>query len=107
MNRSVFALAAAALVATTAVPAAAQDVLFELINNSPLTLVEFYASPTYDQNWGNDILGAQVVPPGTSGTVTIADGETACVYDMLFVMEDGQQITGQSDICQSARFVLQ
>lgn len=94
------------MVAFTAVPAAAQDVLFELINNSPLTLVEFYASPTYDQYWGNDILGSQVVRPGTSGTVTIADGETACVYDMLFVMEDGQQITGQSDICRSARFVL-
>jgi hypothetical protein len=39
--------------------------------------------------------------------VTIADGETTCVYDMLFVMEDGQQITGQTDICRSNRYVLQ
>ena len=100
-------LAFAAAGVLTAVPATAQDVLFELINNSQVTLMEFYASPTYDQYWGDDILGNQVVPPGTSGTVTIADGETTCVYDMLFVMEGGQEITGQADSCAYARFVLQ
>ena len=90
-----------------AAPVAAQDIYFELINNSPLTLVQFFASPTYDQYWGDDILGNQMVRPGTSGTVTIADGQTTCVYDMMFVMEDGQQITGQTDICRSNRYVLQ
>lgn len=100
-------LAAAAALAFGALPAAAQDVYFDIINNSQLTLMYFYASPTYDPNWGEDILGNQVVPPGTSGTVTIADGESTCVYDMMFVMEDGQQITGQTDICASARYVLQ
>ena len=107
MNRSILALAAIAGLAGSAVPALAQDVQFELINNSRLTLMQFFASPTYDQYWGNDILGNRVVRPGTSGTVTIADGQTTCIYDMMFVMEDGQQITGQTDICESARYVLQ
>jgi len=107
MFKSIMSLATAGVMALSAAPAFAQDVYFEIINNSPLTLMRFYASPTYDQYWGNDILGNSVLPPGTSGTVTIADGETTCVYDMLFVMEDGQEITGQTDICRSARYVLQ
>lgn len=105
--KSLASALAFATLGLSAAPVAAQDVYFELINNSQLTLVQFFASPTYDQYWGNDILGNQVVRPGYSGTVTIADGETTCVYDMLFVMEDGQQITGQTDICRSNRYVLQ
>lgn len=107
MTKSIFACAAVAVATLAAAPAAAEDVYFELINNSQRTLVQFYASPTYDQYWGYDILNGQVVRPGTSGTVTIADGETACVYDMLFVFEGGVEVTGQSDICRSARYVLQ
>ncbi|MCC7319476.1 MAG: hypothetical protein IT542_00705 [Rubellimicrobium sp.] len=107
MLRALPLLAAAALVTASALPAAAQDVRFEIVNNSSLSLYYFYASPTHDPNWGQDILGNEVVNPGESGTVTIADGEATCIYDMKFVMEDGQEITGQTDICTSARYVLQ
>lgn len=98
--------AAAAFAVLVAAPAVAQDMRFEIVNNSSLTLYSFYASPTHGNHWSHDILGSQV-PPGTSGSVLIADGETTCVYDMRFVMHTGQEITGQTDICRSARYVLQ
>lgn len=107
MSNRLLSLAAAAVAIAVAAPVAAQDVQFELINNSALTVMEFYTSAANDPNWGEDILGADVVPPGTSGTVTIADGSDQCVYDMQFVFEDGQVLEDQVDICQMASYTLQ
>jgi len=100
-------LLAPALLAVAAVPAMAQDVAYELYNNSPLTVMEFYTSPSNTDSWGSDILGAEVIPPGGSGVVTITDGSTECVYDILFVMEDGQELVDTVDICQMASYTLQ
>ncbi|MCC7319475.1 MAG: hypothetical protein IT542_00700 [Rubellimicrobium sp.] len=88
-------------------PALAQDVQYRLVNNSPLTLMEFYSSPVTDPGWGDDILGNLVLSPGDSGTVTIADGQSYCSYDFQFVMEDGSVIEGQADICTTEQFILQ
>jgi hypothetical protein len=85
----------------------AQDVAYELYNNSALTVMEFYTSPSNTDSWGGDILGSEVIPPGGSGVVTITDGSTECVYDILFVMEDGQELVDTVDICQMASYTLQ
>jgi hypothetical protein len=99
-------LAPALCAAFLAAPAMAQDVQFDLFNQSALTLMEFYASPASSGDWGADILGADVVPPGGSGTVLIGDGSSECVYDILSVMEDGQQIQDQVDICSMSSYTL-
>lgn len=93
--------------AALAAPAIAQDVNYELINNSPLTLMEFYTSPVDVGSWENDILGADVLGSGEIGTVLIADGATACVYDLLFVFEDGQTLEDTVDICDLASYTLE
>lgn len=100
-------LLAPALLVAAAAPAMAQDVAYELYNNSALTVMEFYTSPSNTDSWGGDILGAEVIPPGGSGVVTITDGSTECVYDILFVMEDGQELVDTVDICQMASYTLQ
>lgn len=101
-------LASAALVAgALAAPVLAQDVQYELYNDSALTLMEFYTSPASADDWGPDILGAGVIAPGEAGTVTIADGSDQCTYDLLFVMEDGQQLTDTVDICSLGSYTLQ
>lgn len=99
-------IAPALFAAVAAAPAMAQDVQFELYNNSGLTLMEFYTSPASSDSWGPDILGSGVVAPGTSGIVTIGDGSSECVYDILSVMEDGQQIQDQVDICSMSSYTL-
>ena len=105
MSKRILPLAAT-LVALGALPALAQDVQYELVNNSDLTLMEFYSSPVTVPDWGNDILGASVVRPGASGIVLIPDGGSYCQYDLQFVMEDGSVMEGQADICATARFEL-
>jgi hypothetical protein len=90
-----------------AAPAVAQDIQYELVNNSALTLMEFYSSPVSAPMWGDDILGADYLAPGESGTVTFDDAGGECLFDLQFVMEDGSTIEGQADVCATGQFVLE
>jgi hypothetical protein len=99
-------LAATALLAALAAPAVAQDVQYELINSTGLTLMEFYTSPVAQGIWGDDLLGANVLAAGETGNVTIADGEATCDYDLLFVFEDGQEVVDTVNICDMASYTL-
>ncbi|GGC51860.1 hypothetical protein GCM10011504_32890 [Siccirubricoccus deserti] len=85
LRRALFA----ALLAVSAVgPAMAQsnDPSFRIINNSPNVVNEVYASPSTEQNWGQDRLGSDVIAPGGSYIVRLpADGQ--CVYDIRIVYQ--------------------
>lgn len=89
-----------------AAPAMAQDQYFEIINHSPRDLIAFHATPTHFSHWGPDLLGRYMIPVGNSMRVWIADNQTTCVYDVLFVMEGDYQIEGVQDICDLGTFVL-
>ncbi len=99
-------LSAAVLSATLVSPAAAEDLVFDLINNSSANLQEMYASPVGTDTWGDDILGAEVLASGENGAVTIMDGEATCAYDMRFVMDNGATLEGSADLCEMASFTL-
>lgn len=89
-----------------ATPAAAEDLQFTLINDSSLKLVEMYVSPHEQDSWGENILNVASVDPGTQGTISIADGETVCDYDMRFVMDNGNDVSATQDLCKLATFTL-
>lgn len=97
---------ALALLALTASPVMAEDLEFVLINNSSLKLVEMYVSPHEAEDWGENILSVPSVDPGTEGTISIADGEAVCDYDMRFVMENGNDVAGTQNLCELATFTL-
>lgn len=99
-------LAPALLLAAVAAPAFAQDVAYELVNSTGLTVMEFYTSPADTAAWGEDILGANVIAAGEAGTVTLPGAGAACAYDLLFVMEDGQELQDQVDVCSVASYTL-
>ncbi len=99
-------LATVLLFAAAATPALAQDVQYELVNNSGLTLMEFHTSPAGEGGGGDDLLGAQVIAAGTSGTVTIAEGSATCDYDFRFIFEDGSEMTDTVNICDLASYEL-
>ena len=86
--------------------ASAQDVVYTLNNASSATLMEFYTSPTDVGDWENDLLGANVLPAGASGTVTIADGRSQCDYDLLFRFDDGTEMTDTVDICSLDSYTI-
>lgn len=95
-------LIAAGVFAALAAPAFAEDVKFTLTNASEYTIDEFYASPANDENWGEDILGEDVLEGGNAGTVTIADGSTECLYDLKAVDEDGaEHVLEDLDLCKT------
>lgn len=78
-------------------------VTFTLRNNTSRTLKEFYASPPSTDNWEEDILGVDVLPPGESVKITIDDGRPDCNYDfkgVLAAAEDGS--VGEGALIESA-----
>lgn len=92
--------------AAFAAPALAEDLVFSLINNSTANLQEFYVSASEADNWGDDILGRDVLAAGENGDVTIADGMETCSYDMRFVMDNGNTIEGSADLCTTKEFTI-
>ena len=100
-------LATAALLTVGAVPAVAEDVSYNLLNNSNLTVVLFHTSPVSDPNWSEDLLGESVLAPGESGVVTLFNASSTCDFDVKFVFEDGQELTDQVNVCEMASYTLE
>ena len=99
-------LSLAALLGLLAVPALAQDVQYELVNESGLTLMEFYTSVAGEGAFGDDLLGANVIAAGEAGTVTIADGGVECDYDLRFVFEDGSEAVEAANVCDTTSYTV-
>jgi len=109
MENTMFSLrtfAAATVIALAGTGAWAQDLAFQLINNSGMTLWEFYASPNTASSWEEDILGTSTLPSGSSVTVTIADGRTNCIYDMRMVFENGSVLEDQVNMCNMGSYTI-
>ena len=99
-------LIVAALLCGFAAPALAEDLVFELINDSSVNLNELYVSAASANEWGEDILGTEILAAGATGTVTITDGMATCDYDLKFVAEDGSELAGSANLCEMASFTL-
>jgi hypothetical protein len=108
MNQTLTRIAAAVVAVCLLVPSAqAQDITFTLNNYSGLDLIEFYAAPASDEDWGDDLLGADILPDGNTGVVLIADESEECIYDLYFVMSDGGEYEDQVDICELRSYTLE
>ena len=86
--RIAFAAALATVVATLVL---AEDLVFQLVNDSSHSITEMYVSPVDQDQWGENILTVDAVDPGVSGDVTIADGMEVCDYDLRFVTAEGAE----------------
>lgn len=93
--------------ALASAPALAEDLDFTLANDTGSVLSEFYASPSDVGEWEEDILGSDVLGPGESVDITIADGRTQCEYDLRFVFDDGSEtIVEAEDICETGSYPI-
>ncbi len=65
---------------------------FHLTNNSSVDLAYVYVSPSDQDSWGDDIMGADVLPSGQSVDVSFRkfDGST-CQYDLKVVGTGGEE----------------
>lgn len=69
-------------------PAAAQN-RFSLVNGTGETIEQAYVSPSRLRNWGEDVLGREVLPPGVS--MWIVPRQSDCVLDLKVVFEGGRE----------------
>lgn len=71
-------------------PAAAQqDPSFNLVNRSGQVIREVYVSPSSEQFWGRDWLGADVLPNGRSLPIRLAPS-AGCQHDIRVVYADNR-----------------
>jgi hypothetical protein len=106
MKSAVLSVAAFASLAL-ATTASAEDLVFTLNNNTDFTLMEFYASPSDVSNWEEDILGADVLSSGQSVQITIADGRSACDYDLRMVFDDGDVVEDAANLCETGSYTVE
>lgn len=93
-------LGAALLAFAVAAPAVAQaqcDTSFALENRSNVQIHEAYFSPVTQDDWGEDRLGQNVLPPGRAMRFQPSPGGA---YDFRIVFSNGQAIERRNvDLC--------
>ena len=103
-------LAAAGLIAVAASAGAAkaEDLLIVLKNETGSVLDTFHTSPVGVDEWEDDVLGSQVLAPGESIEITIADGRDVCEYDMRFEFQGDELETtvDTQDLCALGEYTI-
>ena len=90
-------------------PALAEDLVFQLKNGTNSVLNNFHASPVGVDKWEDDIFGQQVLNPGETIEITIADGRDVCNYDMRFEFQ-GDELTTTTDtqnLCELGEYTIE
>ena len=86
------AFALATLPALSPGRALADERDFTLVNGSPQVIMEVYVGPSDSNEWGNDVLGSDVLTPGNSVAIYFSgsDGNAGkCLYDIRVVAQNG------------------
>ena len=83
-------------------PAFADRRDFELLNNTDQTIKELYVSPSKDDEWGDDILGDDVLPSGQTVTIRFDRYSSGkCYYDIKVVTSSGDEgVLNDTNLCE-------
>jgi hypothetical protein len=100
-------LVTAALVAATALPAAALDRRMTIVNQTGVTMNNFYATNTGNQSWGNDWLGNQVMPSGSQFNINFDDSTGYCMFDFRAIFVDGDELISQVNVCEIGTYTYE
>jgi len=102
------ALVAAAVALCVSTPALAEDLVFTLKNGTHSVLNNFYTSPVGVNAWEDDVFGDQVLEPGESMEITIADGRSVCDYDMRFEFQGDEldTTTDTQNLCELGEYTI-
>jgi opacity protein-like surface antigen len=87
MKKLLTAAAFAVAAMSTAAYGAAQD--FNVNNQTGQAVMTLNVSPTSSDQWGEDILGVDVLADGESAAISFDRAEDECVWDIRVTYEDG------------------
>lgn len=105
-----FARVAGAAVCSVLITSAAmaEDLSFNLINQSSSSVVEFYVSHTGTNDWEENLLSGGYLPSGNEIDVMITDGRTTCMYDVKASFEDGSDLEEYDlNLCELGSYTFQ
>ena len=109
MKKASFTIVASAVLFCFSAAAHADDLVFTLKNGTHSVLTNFYTSPVGVNDWEGDVFGKQVLNPGESIEITIADGRSTCKYDMKFEFEEGSNLdttTDSQNLCEMSSYTI-
>jgi len=80
---------------------------FTLVNKTGFTIDEVYVSPNDDDDWGEDVMGKDVLDDGESVDITFSRKETTCNWDLKVVDSDKHSIEWTKlDLCKANEITL-
>ena len=87
--------------------AARPNLDFKLINKTGLTIDEVYVSPSDDDEWGEDVLGRDVLKNGEAVDIEFSRKETKCKWDLKVVDSDKDEVEWtEIDLCKAEEITL-
>ena len=80
---------------------------FTLVNNTGHVVTTLNVSPSNSDQWGEDILGRDVLANGESAQITFPRAETQCTWDIKATYDDGDTTDARGvNLCQVATVTL-
>ena len=87
--------------------ALAEALQFTLINDSSQDVYYLYVSPSYSDDWGEDVLGEEIIPSGTASEIIIDDGSDTCEYDLLAIAPTEDEVEDYGlDLCEISTYTI-
>lgn len=107
MNKTL-AVAAVATSFLWSIPVFASTFALTITNKTSSVVDAFYASPTGEDDWEEDLFGKDSLAPGASITVRFADNRDVCKYDMMFEFQGGQleDLTDTQNLCTLGEYEI-
>ncbi len=89
--------------------AVAEDLQFQLINQTGYNVTGFYVSHTGTNQWEENLMPqGYVLAPGYYVDVNIRDGLLVCEYDIAIVFDSGDQINDyELDLCELGSYTVE
>ena len=80
---------------------------FTLVNRTGLTIMEVYLSPTNSDEWGEDVMGKDVLANRDKVDIVFSSTETECNWDLKVVDEDDDSIEWTKlNLCTASEITL-
>lgn len=103
----VLALSVAASMTAVSARATSQDLDFVLVNKTGLTIESVFVSPAKDDEWGEDVMGKDVLANGESVKITFSPKEKECVWDLKIVDSDKDKVEWtEFNLCKADEITL-
>lgn len=98
--------ATAALMCLAAAPTFAQGVTYQIFNNGHRSLVQVFTAPASSGSWSEDHLAGTLLTPGRTVRMEVAADDQGCAIKLLFVFEDGGEMTDTADACTGRPYMM-